>query len=98
MYAHGMSPLFWVGLVHGVFEIACVGGHQSAIIRRVTLLEQLFSLQCLQSINSRWQEFSFEPQLDTGVARSRRVHDFPHCATCFESFMLDNDAAWSAQM
>ena len=32
------------------------------------------------------------------LPRSRRVHDFPHCATCFASFMLDNDAAWGARM
>ena len=27
---------------------------------------------------------------------ARRVHDFPHCARCFASFVLDNDAAWHA--
>ena len=27
----------------------------------------------------------------------RRVADFPHCAPCFASFMLENDAAWHAE-
>ena len=27
----------------------------------------------------------------------RRKADFPHCAACFASFMLDNDAAWHLQ-
>lgn len=30
----------------------------------------------------------------TPLLHHRRVPDFPHCAPCFASFMLDNDAAW----
>ena len=30
----------------------------------------------------------------THLPHHRRVPDFPHCAPCFASFMLDNDAAW----
>ena len=29
------------------------------------------------------------------LPRDRRVIDFPHCASCFASFVLDNDAAWN---
>ena len=28
---------------------------------------------------------------------ARRVNAFPHCARCFASFVLDNDAEWTAQ-
>ena len=34
---------------------------------------------------------------NTPLPMHLRVQDFPHCASCFAKFMIENDAAWHAE-